>query len=148
MAILTGNRVYSARNAIITWNSKELAEATAFKLVTKMNKTKLPRVGAATDATAVDGGETTGSLKIYRVNNVIQKKLADSLKKGKWPTFTIMSTEQNKDTGRWITVVAEGVSFDDITWADWDVSDSRKQIELTFTCDKEPSFKHSDEKRV
>lgn len=145
--ILSGERVYNGRYGKLSWNKKELAEVKSFQLVTKMNKQKIPRVGAATDASVVETGETTGQMVLHRINSVIQQELAKELAKGKWPTFELVSTEANKNTGRVITIVARGVSFDDITWADWS-ADKLSEVTLSFTTDTLPYFKNSDNKMI
>lgn len=72
-----------------------------------------------------------GSVTIFKIDNEIQKMELEALKEGKELKHKIISalTDPNSNYER---VVFEGVSFDDITLADWEVA-KLGEVELPFT---------------
>ena len=72
-----------------------------------------------------------GSVTVYKIDSEIQKMELEAIKQGKDLKHTIISAlkDPNAEHDR---VVYKGVSFDDITLSDWEVS-KLGEVELPFT---------------
>lgn len=73
-----------------------------------------------------------GSVKLHKTNSRMGQKLADSIKNGTDPRYVIISKLADPQTVGAERVELKGVSFDDLTLADWEVS-KNGEIEAPFT---------------
>lgn len=99
-----------------------MAQATGLEAKTSVKKTDVNMVGRLSPGKKVTGIENKGTLKMNHVTSEMKQKIADYIKKGKTPTFTIISKLADPDA---IKAQAErikftGVTFDEITLVDFE----------------------------
>jgi len=104
------------------WLDGEYAsECYGCKLAVKTNKEKIQMAGKMASDNKVTGIELTGSLKLHKCNSRMARLIGDKLKQGKDVRFTIISKLDDPDAYGAERVAVTGVSFDDLTIADWEV---------------------------
>lgn len=99
-----------------------MAQVTALEAKTSVKKTDVNMVGRLSPGKKVTGIENKGTLKLNHVTSEMKMKIADYLKQGKTPYFTIISKLADPDA---INAQAErvkltGVTFDEVALADWE----------------------------
>lgn len=77
------------------------------------------------------GYEGTGSLKLFKVNTRLGKKMADNAREGRDVRCEIISKLADPDSYGKERIAIRGVSFDDLTLADWEAKTAGK-IEAPF----------------
>lgn len=65
--------------------------------------------------------EGTGSVKMHKVSSRMTEAIGERIKQGIDPRFTIISKLDDPDAYGAERVMLTGVSFDDLTLADWEV---------------------------
>lgn len=76
--------------------------------------------------------EGTGSVRMYKVYSRMIDLMADGLLSGRDTRFTLISKLADPDAFGAERIAVTGVSFDDLTLADWEVATLGK-IEAPFT---------------
>ena len=87
------------------------------------------------DSEKVTGFDGTGSLRMHKVNSRMAKKILKDITQGKDVRFTIITKLADPDSYGTERAVLKGVSFDDLTIADWEAKQPGK-IEAPFTFSK------------
>lgn len=108
------------------------SECYGCKLAVKSNKEKIAMAGKMATDNKVTSIELTGSLKLYKCNSRMARLIADKLKQGRDVRFTVISKLDDPDAYGAERVAVTGVSFDDLTLADWEVGKTGT-IESPFT---------------
>ena len=119
---------YNAANVINgtygeAWLDDEyMAEVTGLEAKTSLKKTDVNMVRRLSPGKKITGIENKGTVKLNHVRSYMKKKVADAVKSGKTPTFTLISKLADPDS---INAQAErikftGVTFDEVTLADWE----------------------------
>lgn len=78
------------------------------------------------------GWDGTGSLKMHKVNSRMANKMRSLIAEGRDVRCTIISKLADPDSFGTERVIIKGVSFDDVTLADWEAGTPGK-IESPFT---------------
>lgn len=99
-----------------------MAQTTGLEAKTSVKKTDVPMVGRLAPGKKVTGIENKGTVKMNHVTSEMKLKIADYLKAGKTPTFTIISKLADPDA---IGAQAErikftGVTFDEVSLVDFE----------------------------
>ena len=99
-----------------------MAEVTGLEAKSSVKKSDVAMVRRLSPGKKVTGVENKGTLKLNHVSSNMKKKVADSIKKGKTPSFTILSKLADPDA---IGAQAErikltGVTFDEVTLIDFE----------------------------
>lgn len=111
-----------------------IAECTSCKLVVKPSKEKVDRVGHMISDHKITSVECTGSIDMHKVRSRMIHLLATAFKTGNDPRFTINSKLADPDAYGSERIVATGVSFDDLTLADWKAATmGTLTVPFTFT---------------
>ena len=76
----------------------------------------------------------TGTIRIYNATSRLIKLEAEALKQGKDLRHTIISNLDDPDNADNQRIAVKGVSFDDLTLADWQAA-QLGQIEAPFTAE-------------
>ncbi|MEG2405204.1 MAG: phage tail tube protein, partial [Oscillospiraceae bacterium] len=97
-----------------------------------LEKEDVARCGQLNKDFKIKGVKYTGSLKLYKVNSRMAAKIGDAIRAGKDIRFTIISKLADPDAYGSERVKLNGVSFDDLTLADWE-ADTLGKVECTFT---------------
>ena len=117
------------------WLNGELASE-CYGLQIKVNKTKeqIPRCGAFLEGHKLMSARITGTVKLYNATSRLIEAQAEDLKRGKDTRFVIVSKLDDPDATSVQRVQVTGVSFDDLTLADWEAA-KIGVIEAPFTAD-------------
>ena len=99
-----------------------IAQITGLEAKTSVKKSDVGMVGRLSPGKKVTGIENKGTLKMNHISSEVKKKIADYLKQGKTPYFTIVSKLADPDA---INAQAErikltGVTFDEVTLIDFE----------------------------
>lgn len=102
----------------------------------KVNKTKedVSRCRTLVAGKKMTGVAITGTVRIYNATSRLIKLEAEALKQGKDLRHTIISNLDDPDNTSNQRIAVKGVSFDDLTLADWQAA-QLGQIEAPFTAE-------------
>lgn len=78
------------------------------------------RLGTLSKGYKVTGIDNKGTLKLNKVTSYFIKKLSDSIKAGKTPTFVIQSNLADPDAIGAERVILRGVQFDELSLINWE----------------------------
>ena len=108
----------------------------------KVNKTKedVQRCRTLVAGKKMTGVAVTGTIRIYNATSRLIKLEAEAIQQGKDLRHTIISNLDDPDNPANQRISVSGVSFDDLTLADWQAA-QLGQIEAPFTAE---SFKVLD----
>lgn len=132
------NKFDSARRVISgTWgeawlNGEQVAECYGAQAKVVADKEKISRCGQLMDDHKVMGLSGTGSLRLHKVSSRMGILLAASMKDGSDPRFTVILKLADPDAWGAERIALYGVSFDDLTLADWEAKSAGK-VECPFT---------------
>ena len=117
------------------WLNGELASE-CYGLQIKVNKTKesVPRCGAFMEGHKLMSANITGTVKLYNATSRLIETQSADLKAGKDTRYVIVSKLDDPDADSVQRVQVTGVSFDDLTLADWEAA-KIGVIEAPFTAD-------------
>jgi hypothetical protein len=88
--------------------------------------------GQLSDDSKIVGWTGKGSVKLHKMNTRLGQKLGDSIRAGTDLRFVIISKLSDPQVTGSERVSLKGVSFDDLTLADWEVS-KNGEVEAPFT---------------
>lgn len=99
-----------------------MAQATGLEAKTSVKKTDVNMVGRLSPGKKVTGIENKGTLKMNHVTSELKTKIAEYIKQGKTPYFTIISKLADPDAVRSQAerIKFTGVTFDEVTLADFE----------------------------
>lgn len=102
----------------------------------KVNKTKddVTRCRTLIAGKKMTGVSITGTVRIYNATSRLIKLEAEAIKKGRDLRHTIISNLDDPDNPNNQRIAVKGVSFDDLTLADWQAA-QLGQIEAPFTAE-------------
>jgi hypothetical protein len=134
MQAIEASRVRSGSHGSC-WLDGELA-AEVYGFQAKITKTKeaVPRCGAFIEGNKLMSAKITGTVKLYNATSRLIESQANNLKNGKDTRCTIISKLDDPDATSAQRVQFTGVSFDDVTLADWEAA-KIGTIEAPFTAD-------------
>ena len=113
-------------------NGEQVAECYGCQIKVNKNKEKIPRCGAFVEGSKLMSANITGSLQLYNATSRMIELQAADLKAGRDSRFTIISKLDDPDNPSNQRISVTGVSFDDLTLADWEAA-KPGQIEAPFT---------------
>lgn len=114
-------------------DGEKVAECYGFTLKAKKEKEKVPLCRVMVTGHKVTSVSVTGGVKIYNATSRLIELEAEILS-GKDHRHTIISNLADPDNPRNQRIVAKGVSFDDVTLADWEAA-KLGTIDAPFTAD-------------
>lgn len=117
----SAKRVISGTWGEVWLDGEYVSECYGCKLAVKATKEKIQMAGKMAVDNKITNIELTGSLKLYKCNSRMARLIGDQLKAGKDVRFTIISKLDDPDAYGAERVSVTGVSFDDLTLADWEV---------------------------
>ena len=138
--VLDVSRVRSGTWGEIWLDGELVAECYGFQA--KLNKTKedVARCRTLMAGKKMTGLSGTGTVRIYNATSRLIKLEAEAIQQGKDLRHTIISNLDDPDNPDNQRISVSGVSFDDLTLADWQAA-QLGQIEAPFTAE---SFKVLD----
>ena len=118
---------FNAKNAINgTWgslwiNDREIGEVKSFQVKAEFQKEEVKIAGQMATDTKYMGYTGKGSLSLHKINSRMIKKIANMIKQGKEPRFTVIGKLADPDSMGSERIALYSVSFDDLTLMDWEV---------------------------
>ena len=115
------------------WLDGELV-AECYGCQAKLNKTKedVPRCRTLIAGKKMTGLSGTGTVRIYNATSRLITAESDALKSGKDLRHTMITNLDDPDNPSNQRIALKGISFDDLTLADWEAA-RLCQIEAPFT---------------
>lgn len=113
---------------------EQVAECYGCQIKVNKNKEKIPRCGAFVEGSKLMSANITGSLQLYNATSRMIELQAADLKAGRDSLFTIISKLDDPDNPSIQRMRVTGVSFDDLTLADWEAAQIGR-ITAPFTAD-------------
>ena len=110
------------------------AETYGFQAKITKNKETVPRCGAFMEGHKLISARITGSMRIYNASSRFLAAEGAAMKSGKDLRHTFISKLDDPDAASVQRVMLTGVSFDDLTLADWEAA-KLGTIEAPFTAD-------------
>ena len=138
--ILNSAQVRSGTWGSLWMDGEQVAECYGFQC--KVNKTKedVPRCRTLVQGKKVTAVAITGSVRIYNATSRLIQLEGEALTEGRDLRHVIISNLDDPDNPSNQRISVKGVSFDDLTLADWEAA-KLGQIEAPFT---EESFEILD----
>lgn len=117
------------------WLDGELmTECYGLQIVVNKTKEQVPRCGAFMQGNKLMSANITGTVRLYNATSRLIERQAADLKAGRDTRFVIVSKLDDPDNPNIQRVQATGVSFDNLTLADWQAAQIGT-IEAPFTAD-------------
>lgn len=132
MASLSAKRIANGTFGQVWLDGDYVSECYACKLAAKTTKEKIHLAGQMAVDNKITDIELTGSVKLYKSSSRMIRLIGDKLKAGQDVRFTIISKLDDPDAYGAERISVTGVSFDDLTLADWE-NGKYGQIECPFT---------------
>ena len=130
----TDNQVINGTWGEVWLDDAYMAEVTAFKLEINAKYTSITRTRHLVDGQKLTGIEPKGEVKLHKVSSFVSKKVSDSLKQGKSPSFKIIAKLSDPDAVGAERVVAYGCKFDKAILADWEAGKNGEES-YSFTAE-------------
>lgn len=132
--ILDSTQVRSGTWGSLWLDGEQVAECYGFQA--KVNKTKedVPRCRTLVSGKKLTGVSVTGTVRIYNATSRLLEAEGAAISAGTDLRHTIISNLDDPDNPRNQRIVCKGVSFDDLTLADWEAA-KLGQIEAPFTAE-------------
>lgn len=132
--ILNSAEVRSGTWGTIWLDGEQVAECYGFQA--KVNKTKedVARCRTLVAGKKLTGVSVTGTVRIYNATSRLIEAEADAINAGTDLRHTIISNLDDPDNPHNQRIAVKGVSFDDLTLADWEAA-KLGQIEAPFTAE-------------
>lgn len=102
------------------FDGQYMAEVTACKGEINIKYEAVSRVRNLIDGQKMVGMEGKGEVKLHKVSSFIMKKVSDSLKAGKTPSFTIISKIDDPDAAGGERVAYYNCKLDKAILSDWE----------------------------
>lgn len=96
------------------------------------NKEKITLPGKMIEDNKITGVTATGSMKLHKVGSRMAKLIGGRIRNGEDVRFTVITALKDPDSLGHERVALYGVSFDDLTLADWESATVGK-VECPFT---------------
>ena len=110
-----------------------LAEVTGLEAKATIEKEQVNQTGTYKKGHKIVGIDCKGTIKLNKVTSYFQTKLSDPIKQGKSPSCTIISKLEDPDAYGTERVKITGVSFDELTIANWSVKKlGEESVPFTF----------------
>lgn len=131
---MLGYRVMNGTHVEVWLDDSLVGEAYGIQIKEKFDKTDVAFCGQMATDKKVVATSITGSLKMFKVNSRMALALAD-ISSGVDARFTLICKIDDPDAYGSERCSVSNVSFDDITWADYEAQNVAK-VEAPFTATK------------
>ena len=128
----SAKRVMSGTFGEAWLDNEYVAEIYKAQAKTSFNKEKIAQCGKMTSDHKVTSVENRGSLGMHKINSRMARAIGEQIRNGKDVRFTVILKLDDPDAYGAERVQLTGVSFDDLTLADWEAGVPGK-IEAPFT---------------
>lgn len=138
--LLDASRVRSGTWGTLWLDGEQVAECYGCQIKVNKNKEDVQRCRTLISGKKMTGVSITGSVRIYNATSRLIQAEGAALSKGQDLRHTLISLLDDPDNPNPQRIAVEGLSFDDLTLADWQAA-QLGQIEAPFTAE---SFKILD----
>ena len=101
-------------------NSHYLAEVVSLKATITLDKTEIKHTKRLTKGYKVMSMTCKGSIKLHKVDSYFLKEMAEEIKQGKQPVFTIESKLHDPNAIGEERIVIRDATFDTLNLIDWE----------------------------
>lgn len=115
------NKVISGTHGRMWLDDNEIQEITSLKANITLKTETIAQAGCLMDGEKVVGIECKGELKANKINSRWIQMLSENYKKGKNPSFTIISLLSDPGNGGSERVKLKGVTFSELPLVDWEL---------------------------
>lgn len=132
---ISPDNVYNGTFGELWVDGDYMAETVACTAEVNLSYEPISRVRNMADGKKMSGMEGKGEVKLQKVSSYITKKMSEKLKKGKTPSFTIITKIDDPDAIGAERIALYGCKFDKMILASWE----RKKIgeeSYSFTFDE------------
>lgn len=126
--------VRSGSHGTMWLNGELAAEVYGCKIVVNKTKEQIPRCGAFMEGHKLMSARITGTVRFYNATSRLINAEGNNLKMGRDTRFVIVSKLDDPDADSVQRMQVTGVSFDNLTLADWEAA-KIGVIEAPFTAD-------------
>ena len=116
----TSDQVFNGTYGEVWFDGDYMAETESLKAEVDLSYESVSRVRNLADGKKLIGIEGKGEVKLKKVSSYVTKKMSGKLKKGKSPSFTIISKIDDPDAIGAERVALYGCKFDKMILADWE----------------------------
>ena len=114
-------------------DENQVGEVTSFQAKMSISKKDVAINGRMATDTFLESLKYTGSMEIYRISSRFINEHARAVKEGRDIRCTLTSAIENKNSGAQERVQLLGVSFDEVSLANWaSQTESKDTIPFTF----------------
>lgn len=131
---ISAERIRSGSHGELWMDGELSAETYGFQAKITKNKETVPRCGAFIEGHKLISARITGSMRIYNASSRFLAAEGAAMKNGKDLRHTFISKLDDPDAVSVQRIMLTGVSFDDLTLADWEAA-KLGTIEAPFTAD-------------
>ena len=131
----SSKRVINGTWGEVWLDSDNVGECYGLQLKVSFKKEDIAMCGQMAIDKKITGMDCTGAMKLYKSTSRMAKKLADTVSAGRDVRFTVISKLADPDAYGAERVSVSGVSFDDLTIADWEANKAG-MVEAPFTFTK------------
>lgn len=130
----TAKRVVNGTFGEMWLDSEYCAETTGLQAKIALEKQDVNQCNTFFKGSKVTGATGTGTIKANKVTSFFTKLIAECIKTRKFPEYTIISNLADPDAFGAERVKLTGVTFDEVTLADWEANKLGEQsIPFTFS---------------
>lgn len=116
----TSDQVFNGTYGEVWFDGDYMAETESLKAEVDLSYESVSRVRNLAGGKKLIGIEGKGEVKLKKVSSYVTKKMSGKLKKGKSPSFTIISKIDDPDAIGAERVALYGCKFDKMILADWE----------------------------
>ncbi|MDU6304730.1 MAG: phage tail tube protein [Serratia marcescens] len=132
---LEAKRIINGTWGEVWLDSDKVIEAYGIQAKLNFKKEDVQLCGQMGSDKKITGFDGTGSLRMHKANSRMAKKILKEMMEGRDVRFTIITKLSDPDSYGTERVALKGVSFDDLTIADWE-SGANGKVEAPFTFTK------------
>lgn len=134
MARVDGRRQVNGTWGKVFLEGEEVFEVTSFSAKVEHNKEEVQIAGQMMTDSKILSMKGTGSLTIKKMTSRMLRLIGKKIETGQEPRFTFISEIDDPDAIGAERVIITGVSFDDMTLAEWTVREvGSNEYPFTFT---------------
>ncbi len=132
--VMDASLVRSGSHGTCWLDGELMTECYGLQIVVNKTKEQVPRCGAFMAGNKLMSANITGTVRLYNATSRLIERQAENLKAGRDSRFVIVSKLADPDNPNIQRVQVTGVSFDNLTLADWQAAQIGT-IEAPFTAD-------------
>lgn len=134
MKTYDAKRVINGTYGEVWLDSEYMAEVTGLEAKISFDKADVNQVKQLMKGSKVTGASGSGTLKLNHVRSYMTNLMLNCLKKGQFPSYTIISNLKDPDAFGAEKVRIKGVTFDEVSVADWEAASvGEESLPFTFT---------------